>query len=196
MRLSTRTRHDTQRYHGMGACLMKEIMRTSVSVPILAVGLLVWLIGCGSDDSTWTDPRFGLTWQNPDGESGIRWEEARHYCESLVLDDYSDWRVPTIWELRTLIRGCPPTQVGGECPVVEGDCLAKSCRNESCDGCSDWNGPADGCYWPDGLRGSCSTYWSSSAVEDSAASAWVVTFLQVSVDPLGDTNKRRVRCVR
>ncbi len=69
---------------------------------------------------TWIDPTTGLEWQNGDNCCDT-WYVAEEYCETLTWDDRSDWRLPTISELRSLIRGCDATVTGGECPASD-DC--------------------------------------------------------------------------
>jgi uncharacterized protein DUF1566 len=51
-------------------------------------------------DVTWTDPGTGLMWTKEDNGSKINWHEANQYCRDMKLKDYSDWRLPTIEELR------------------------------------------------------------------------------------------------
>ena len=138
----------------------------------------------------------GLTWQNPPADSSMEWQDAIDYCNDLSLDGHSDWRLPTISELLSLIRGCSATESDGTCNIDVGDCLEWSCRDDSCDGCSSGEGPANGCYWPDNIEGSCSWYWSSSPVEDYVSTAWGVLFLygRVRGDHVG--YRYDVRCVR
>jgi len=52
-----------------------------------------------------TDSTTGLMWQdNGDTNSKKRtWQEAIDYCEALDLEDYNDWRLPNINELKTII---------------------------------------------------------------------------------------------
>jgi hypothetical protein len=101
--------------------------------------------------------------------------DAKAHCAGLSLDG-SGWHLPTISELRTLIRGCPGTVTGGACGVTD-ECLDLSCIDEGgCTDCSSGNGPADGCYWPDEIQGTCSWYRSSSPVEDADGNAWHVSF--------------------
>jgi len=161
---------------------------------------------CGGDtagndgnDGTWTDPSSALTWEvDPtEWEYGKKsWSFAKQRCSALSLDG-GGWHLPTIGELRTLIRDCPATQAGGSCNVEEGDCLASSCPDASCDGCSPNGGPSPyGYYWPDEVEGNSGSYWSSSPVEDEDGWAWIVRFQYGSVDLRDDGNPFYVRCVR
>lgn len=94
------------------------------------------------DGGVWLDPDSGLMWESPStawGENLITYG-VDGYCLGLVKAGESDWRVPDIAELRTLIRGCPETMPGGSCPIVDG-----SVQDLTCDGCI---GPGPG---PSGL---------------------------------------------
>ena len=136
--------------------------------------------GVECNDKTCLDPNSGLIWQNPPADNGMEWQDAIDYCDNLSLDGHSDWRLPTISELRSLIRGCRETETGGSCTIQDDGCLSWSC-NENCSGCSDNDGPADGCYWPEEMKGPCDNYWSSSPVEDSDYSLWIVYFYNGSM---------------
>jgi len=146
--------------------------------------------------SIWRDQRTGLTWQNPPAGSKMEWSPAKQYCKDLELGGHTDWHLPTISELRSLIRGCPATEDGGSCNIKQGQCVRWFCRESSCGGCSNYGGPVDGCYWPDEMRGTCSWYWSSSPVEDYGYVAWGVGFSGGNVPSYGVYNGRHVRCVR
>lgn len=129
----------------------------------------------GPTGGTWTDPSSGLTWQNPPAEITMLWHEGMDYCENLNLDGHGDWRLPTIGELRSLIRGCLATQTGGSCGLDD-ECLSYSCWGYPCKGCSLDGGPDDGCFWPVEVEGPCDWYWSSSPREDDIVWAWHVGF--------------------
>jgi len=47
------------------------------------------------------DNKTGLIWQDNDDAKSIErnWYDAKRYCENLVLDGYSEWRLPSISEL-------------------------------------------------------------------------------------------------
>ena len=52
-------------------------------------------------DGTVTDTSTGLRWQQ--AGSNKTWEQALAYCEGLDISGYTDWRLPTIKELRGLV---------------------------------------------------------------------------------------------
>jgi len=68
---------------------------------------------------TWTDPATGLVWMNSVLDTPKTWQEALSYCTYAVVSGFDDWRLPTISELRSLIRGCAGTSVGGACAVSD-----------------------------------------------------------------------------
>jgi hypothetical protein len=54
-------------------------------------------------DDTITDTDTGLIWQIEPPEKAMTWKEAIDYCENLRLDGYTNWRLPTITELKSLV---------------------------------------------------------------------------------------------
>ena len=120
----------------------------------------------------------------------MNWEDARLYCHCLF-----GWRLPTIDELRSLVRGCPGTMAGGACGITD-TCYWESCWNSPCNGCSYGQGPGEaGCYWDVALGESCSAYWSVTVFGNATSSAWAISFV---TGALGEEDKdalHRVRCV-
>jgi hypothetical protein len=53
-------------------------------------------------DSTITDVISGLIWQKESSDNGS-WEEAISYCENLTLGSQSDWRLPNVTELESIV---------------------------------------------------------------------------------------------
>lgn len=169
---------------------------------------------CGNDEgcqngqcvvNTWTDSTSDLTWQVTPTGGSMNWFDAKAHCTGLSLDG-GGWLLPTISELRTLIRGCPAIQTGGACQVTD-SCLSSSCLGDgdSCNGCPSADGPADGCYWPVEMYGICGEYWSSSSTGEGWGEddfAWYVNFKGSNYGPSGvsftytDSNPIFVRCVR
>ena len=56
-----------------------------------------------NNDSTITDATMGLMWQKVPAGSTTNWEVALETCENLELAGYSDWRLPTVKELTSLV---------------------------------------------------------------------------------------------
>jgi len=151
------------------------------------------------NDNTCYDPNSDLKWQRVPAESYMSWPEAKDYCEFLDLDGDKNWRLPTINELRTLIRGCSETEIGGQCNIMTEDCLEQACEDEdiSCGGCSGNEGNANGCYWPDNMEGKCGSYYSSTALLSNEYNIYSVDYYVASVSGYGRhySNDSLVRCV-
>ena len=54
-------------------------------------------------DGTVTDNVTGLMWQKQDDNITRNWEASLAYCEQLELAGHSDWRLPNIRELRSIV---------------------------------------------------------------------------------------------
>ncbi len=184
---------------------MKSIITPFICILII----LIYCINCGSeaedgddDDSighVGTDLSSGLMWQNglDVGKAKHRWIDAKSYCQKLNCGGYNDWRLPSISELRTLIRGCPKTETDGSCGVTD-SCMKvnSSCWDSLCKGCSGFGGPGSiGLYWPAELDGECCFYWSSSEIT-KYDDAWGVHFSLAAVYSYNAFLEGNVRCVR
>jgi hypothetical protein len=186
-------------------CGGRMMVRICVCVAVIVVIGAACCTGDSAGDAagdTWTDPASGLTWQVMVTGGPMSGNAAMAHCSKLKLGG-GGWYLPTIEELRTLIRGCSATQVAGSCTIQEGSCLAMSCWDDVCDGCSAQDGPAGGCYLPSEMEGPCTTYWSSSFVEKSPIQdvVWTLDFNDGgvsagSLDYNDVTYGPQARCVR
>jgi len=87
----------------------------------------------------WEDSKSGLMWEVRTYYYGSYWHpDCKKYCKNLKLKGYNDWRMPSISELRTLIRGCPATETDGECGITDNCLSEEDCWTEACFGC-DWD---------------------------------------------------------
>jgi hypothetical protein len=145
----------------------------------------------------WTDSTSGLTWQVvPTGGDWLDLPSAESNCEGLILSGYNDWRLPTISEFRSLIRGCDATMTSGVCGVTD-NCLSDAeCWDDFCVGCEYLAGPGlDGAYWPAERTGTIDDfYWSSSPVTEYEGYQWCVNFSRGYIVNLA--GYARARCVR
>jgi hypothetical protein len=99
-------------------------------------------------DGTFTDTTSGLMWQgqgddHPLAATGSNLMSRQCNTASTGCNNgrhYADWRVPTIDEVRTLVRGCAAIEEGGACPASD-ECTAfDTCLTSSCNGCGNDNG--------------------------------------------------------
>jgi hypothetical protein len=135
----------------------------------------------GEFEGCWIDDATGLVWELEPGGGNPTIVDALGYCDQLTLLDSGSWRLPTLDELRTLVRACPDTEASGACGLTD-DCAAQDCRNDACDGCIDaaMEGPGMfGCYWDPNLLGNCDRYWSST--NTGTGLGWIVDFEDASV---------------
>jgi len=56
-----------------------------------------------NSDSTVTDTKTSLVWQKSTSGSEMTWEEALSSCEGLTLGSQSDWRLPNLKELGSIV---------------------------------------------------------------------------------------------
>jgi len=62
-------------------------------------------------DGTITDSSTGLMWEQATSNASLlSWTGALYYCEDLTLAGYTDWRLPNMKELRTIVdhKTCNP----------------------------------------------------------------------------------------
>ena len=121
------------------------------------------------------DKVTGLTWQREPpvtgGSSGqttgqFTWADAKSYCDNLVLAGQSDWRLPKIVELRTLVR--------------------RKTTGTAIDAVAFPNTPVSG----------MSYYWSATPYQGGSSDAWNVNFSYGNSFNGSVASSYRVRCVR
>lgn len=66
-----------------------------------------------NSDQTVTDNANGLMWQKANGQQSegdyqFYWRDALAYCEGLELANHTDWRLPSVVELQSLVDYDPP----------------------------------------------------------------------------------------
>ena len=139
------------------------------------------------------DPSSGLTW-SAKAQQAMNWDNAGTYCGNLSEDGHTDWRLPTINELRTLIQNCSKNEMpNGSCAVNDPDCLALSCwTSETCGSCLDSNNKGPYSKFGDTDQ----SWWSSSNNTDDTNYAWIVDFYRGSVRRHKKTYDSFARCVR
>jgi hypothetical protein len=171
--------------------------------------------GEGEGEECWLDPLTNLCWQDPPSDSPMNWYRAsgtydadlnpgtENYCGALDHGGRSDWRLPNIDELISLIRGCQDGTATSDmskslCEMTPTGCAATDTCGDltTCSDCLNGSGPASGCYWDPALGETCDWYWSSSSDALYLSFAWGVGFNPGYVFCDGKSWNYRVRCVR
>lgn len=88
------------------------MIRKFFTISVMFCLLMVFLVSMvqaderfiDNGDGTVTDTLTSLMWASSDNMGDITWHNAKIYCENPPLAGYkySDWRMPTIKELKTL----------------------------------------------------------------------------------------------
>ena len=141
----------------------------------------------------------GRMWSKP-SENELSWDNAVEYCKKLKEIGHSDWHLPTINELRTLMRNCPNTEPGGLCNLTD-ECLEEEISSGYTSPYSECRSSDCGCipdYKDEGLYSKLwdtVVLWSSSEAgnPEYAASAYF-GYGKLWIEHKSTT--RNVRCVR
>ena len=148
-------------------------------------------------DIVYEDPDTGLMWLNIstylldefplfDGEA----DEAATYCDELDIGGYTDWRLPSLDALRSVIHGCDGMESNSVCGL-HNNCQSTGCET-SCTPCT----PGDANYWKPGMLGVSRT-WSSGR---TGTRYWSLDFKKAEFTTLvvleGEDDFVSVRCVR
>jgi hypothetical protein len=90
----------------------EEVIKKSFTISVMFCLLMVFLVSTiqaderfiDNGDGTVTDTLTSLMWAAADNMGDINWDDAQTYCKNPPIAGYkySDWRLPTIHELKTL----------------------------------------------------------------------------------------------
>ncbi len=151
------------------------------------------------------DSATKLIWSSATSQNK-KWAEAENRCSELEEGGFKNWRMPTISELRTLVRNCQKTATGGLCKVTDECTASYSTANPQCyniDLCTSTTNAlgiercgdkTDGSY---SLLGDASVYlWSSSVPDEDHDKAWYIYFKNTNILNQKKTLTGIVRCVR
>ncbi len=61
------------------------------------------------ENGTVVDSKTGLMWTQRDNGENLNWRNAKKQCENLRIGGYTDWRLPTLSELKTLFSPDSPS---------------------------------------------------------------------------------------
>jgi hypothetical protein len=133
------------------------------------------------DDEIVKDNATKLMWQK--GTVTLKsWEEGNNYCATLNTGGFSDWRLPTINELRTLIKECPSSEIGGTCNVSDNctdfiRCALVTNRPKNSTRECYCEQPKQGCYWDNDVWGNtCASLWTSVKADQAPTWHWNISF--------------------
>ena len=185
---------------------------------LIVLATVLVFIGCGDGDSSgednneedgdsiecegirvWYDSEEDICWSTEDVFQ-VNWSQAMEFCDELEVDDYDDWKLPNIDQLRSLVAGCAQIEPGGACPIQDGSSMSE--WTSMCDGtdeCGVMEGPGSmGCFHKPDIGSNCGPWWSSSEDASNSDEAFYIHFNYAqlyAMDKNNDSNES-ARCVR
>lgn len=126
----------------------------------------------------------------------MTWDEAVKYCDRFTDFHFGEkWRLPTVDELRELMRNCPATEPGGSCKVSdEENCLAGNCSSPK-NSCACERKPKNRGYYSMYGDADYIGLWSSSTLSDDDKKAWGAVFYSGMIGSVGKDVKLYARCI-
>jgi hypothetical protein len=150
-------------------------------------------------DGTVLDLETGIVWAQETAPKASGLSEAELYCAELILGGRSDWRLPVVDELTSIVTGCERADVAGHCAVADPTCLDLSCWTAAaCGPCSSKSEFADtAAFWAsETWKGAPGRYLSASPIQGSLVGGlWVVDFATGGIMNAAATGASHVRCV-
>ena len=148
-----------------------------------------------SDNSTDdSDPETGLIdladW-SASSATKTDWNGAYNYCSAMTEDGHN-WRLPTISELRQLVKNCAGTEYNGPCGVRDGHLKESDFTYNECAKCTN---RYDGSYSKFGDK---DYLWSASELDGDTTKVWVINFKSANIGTLAKTTAEYgyARCMR
>jgi len=123
----------------------------------------------------------GLMWEKETRK--MNWHKAMEYAKNLRLGGHNDWRLPTIEELKQVLRSCGGT-------IAEGDSNYERIRSKNEIHTQYQNNCKNKGFKKDNF------YWSLTSVSGSTYLAWGVYFYDGGLYYLTNGNTHAFRCVR
>ena len=148
------------------------------------------------DENIVIDTKTDLMWQRSNSEI-MTLESAEAYCTTAEIDGFTDWTLPDISKLKTIVSGCAAIQT---CEITD-TCTDSTCSNADCNGCTNSSGAGPlGLYLAPDIwtyTGDANgRFWTSTQTPDKADSYWFIRFSNASVAYNFDGTEYFVRCVR
>ena len=120
-------------------------------------------------DGTVVDAVTGLVWQKDSPDNTKTWQEAASYCTGLTLAGQSDWRLPSMKELMSIVDYSVRLDPNYPLPAITAE------------------------FFPDTRKDG---YWSSTASANRSDGAWYVDFSSGVVISTVTNDDLFVRCLR
>lgn len=138
-------------------------------------------------NNTCIEPELVEKWSKRAADR-MNWQDAVNYCEDLEESGKSNWRLPLISEMRSLVQNCPKNEIGGDCGLT--DHFDRKEDVESCNGCELVNENEYSKFWERGR------FWSSKRSSQNEDFVWNLNFYWSSFNVTDKENLLSVRCVR
>ena len=114
----------------------------------------------------------------------MTFEKAISYCETLSESGFDDWRLPELYEIRTLSDKCIEEENPDFCAVTD-SCEWNNCENELCGKCAKYEESVD-----------FGTFWTKTPFHGGKVSVFTISAEETEENQALKSEINSVKCVR
>ena len=114
----------------------------------------------------------------------MTFEEAVKYCGNLEENGFDDWRLPSLFEIRTLENACLEEENSDFCTVTD-SCEWDNCENEFCGKCLKYDESVG-----------YGTFWTQTANSGGKVATFTINSEKIEENQSFKSDRHPVKCVR
>ena len=113
----------------------------------------------------------------------MTFEKAVSYCGNLTENEFDDWRLPTLFEIKTLESRCLEEENNDFCAVTD-SCEWDGCENELCGRCIKYEESVE-----------FGSFWTTTENSDGKVAVFIISVGKIEKNQSLKNETHSVKCV-